>query len=48
MLLICSVLITMPDLSSFLMKYAAHDEVFDEVMGDYRVRHSLAFEVLRK
>jgi hypothetical protein len=31
-LLICSFLITMPDLSSSLMKYAVNDEVFDEVM----------------
>jgi hypothetical protein len=30
--LTCSFLITMPDFSSFPMKYAVHDEVFDEVI----------------
>jgi len=38
----------MPDLSSFLMKYALRDEVFDEVMTDCWVEVLLAFEVLRK
>jgi hypothetical protein len=47
-LLICSFLITMPDLSSFLMKYRAYDEVSDEVMTDYMEEIFLDFEVLRR
>jgi len=47
-LLICSFLITMPDLSSFLMKYGHIDEVSDEVMTDYLGRGFLDFEVLRR